>query len=181
MNLGFLSFLEPLVNPTFIDREHPPWVVNAPAKTIGLVAAVLSAIGVLALLLTLPVVLGMQALASAYGVSAFHPFWFIGLVISILACGLGLKGGWAMYQDDREGKRLVVYALAIDAAGTLVVAIGGGGGGEILDLLVIAVVYYFVIISRWPDEAPLLAAQESAAPGAHPPVDPEVTEHPPLQ
>jgi hypothetical protein len=79
-----------------------------------------------------------------------------------------------MYQLNRDGKRLVIYGLALGFIGGVVSTIGtiifyagyailgvGYGGaivGLIIDVIVYAIVWYVVVISRFPGETPLVAA-----------------------
>ena len=64
-----------------------------------------------------------------------------------------------MYNLNRAGKNLVIYGLALGLVGGLLELIGGlGAGGFIFDIIWFVVGWYIVVISRWPGDAPLVAA-----------------------
>ena len=182
-----------LVDPPF--ASNPPLKVNVPAKTYGLVMGILAAIGAI---LSLFVMIGAFTVSSAlsgadslanaacnadraqgYNVdcsiysSAGSAAAGIGALIVLVAMCLGAWGGFQMYQGIRRGKALMVYGLALAAVGWLLYAIlwgfGAGLAYFLVDLIIYAVIYYFLVISKFPDEAPLVAA---SAPGGYPPYGP---------
>jgi hypothetical protein len=60
-----------------------------------------------------------------------------------------------MYNGNVEGKRLVIYSLAISFVAQIVTGIGFAQlGNVILSLVVIAVIYYLVVISRFSESSP---------------------------
>ncbi|HVA20594.1 MAG TPA: hypothetical protein VNN74_00640 [Candidatus Micrarchaeia archaeon] len=140
-----------LVNPGF--AHNPPVKLNIDAKTLGLVIAVLSGIGVL---LEAVGLLGVLSLGAAYAAAGFAGIAFVavlGLAVDLAAALLGLVGGWRMAQANPTGKPLVIYGLALGFLGEIVVGIGYyAAGGAILGLIVLAVLYYLVVISRFPGE-----------------------------
>jgi hypothetical protein len=182
-----------LVDPPF--ASNPPLKVNVPAKTYGLVMGILAAIGAI---LSLFVMIGAFTVSSAlsgadslanaacnadraqgYNVdcsiysSAGSAAAGIGALIVLVAMCLGAWGGFQMYQGIRRGKALMAYGLALGAVGWLLYAIlwgfGAGLAYFLVDLIIYAVIYYFLVISKFPDEAPLVAA---SAPGGYPPYGP---------
>ena len=172
-----LSFLDFLVEPTFIDRNNPPLKVNVSAKVIGWITVVLAAIGLLGLLLAFPVVLAIGSAVTVLGVTTgYHPGVFvlalIGIILVAIATLMALVGGWQMVQGNHNGRRLLIQALALNTAFSLVYNIGLASIGQfVLHVIINAIIYYFVLISRFPDEAPL-AASVSGAPPMYPPQQP---------
>lgn len=159
-----------LTDPPF--AADPPIKLNIPAKTVGLVAAILGIIGL--------VVFGLFGLIAAFALTALstacnnlnslgvrescgtNGIFFLAL-IGVLATAVGALlytiGGFQMYGLNRSGKALVIYGLAVGLIGGLLETIGGlGGGALIFDILWFVVGWYIVVISRWPGEAPLVAA-----------------------
>jgi len=179
--LSFLSFLDPLVNPTFLDRNNPPLKVNVSAKTMGIIVLVLGILGIVGYLILIPSVLAIGTITSALGVavqtSGILFLALIGLVIGLVADLIGTVGGYQMYQGNHEGKRLVIYGLVIGTASNLLFNIGYASvGGWIVNLIITGIAYYFVVISRWPDEAPLVTTGGgTSAPPPPPPPPPPAT------
>jgi hypothetical protein len=135
---------------------YPPFAQNPPAKVdgkiVGLVVAILSAIGLLFGLGGIVAVLGVGAVAAAAGVSYIVPLALLGLLVALVAYVLSLMGGWQMYQGKTQGKRLVVAGLALSFLGQLVYGIGSTLGNVIVALIILAAIYYVVVISRLPGE-----------------------------
>jgi len=140
-----------LMNPPF--AQNPPF--NLDAKVLGLVIAIIAAIGVLFSLLALLGLFAGSAILAAAGFGGILFIAIIGVLIGGLAEVLGALGGWQMYQGRAEGKRLVIYGLVIGAAGEIVTAVGYLRITNIIfPLIVIFAVYYLVVISRFPGEVP---------------------------
>jgi hypothetical protein len=146
-----------LLNPSF--AKDPPVKLNIPAKTLGLVSAILAGIstffGVIGLL-------GASALTAAAGIG---PLFLVGTVVNVIGSALVAWGGYKMYQGDRDGKRLVIYGLVASAIGSLIAALGNLGlAGWIVNAAILFVIYYLVVISRFEGEPKLV-------PSAQPPVE----------
>jgi hypothetical protein len=142
-----------LLNPPFAD--DPPIKLNVNAKILGIVIAVLSALGILALLGALTALLGLGVLFASLGFAGILPMAFLGILVGAAADVASLVGGWRMYQGNADGKRLVIYALAIGFLGQIVTGFGYASfGNVILPVIVILVVYYLVVISRFPGATP---------------------------
>ncbi|MCA1616994.1 MAG: hypothetical protein LC729_00015 [Acidobacteria bacterium] len=158
---------ETLLDPPF--TKDPPLKVNINAKTLGLVLAILSAIVLLFGVLALPVLFAASAVGAALGVPVAQIFVLVllGTVISLLGTVLVAWGGYRMYREDRGGKALVIYGLALHVVGGLVSALGGLSASAIVGWIVGTAVtfclYYLVVVSRFPGEAPLVPT--SATPG----------------
>ena len=188
-----------LVNPPF--ASNPPLKVNVPAKTFGLVMAIIAAVFAV---FTLIVMIGAFTVSSALSsfesaanaeCNAVHgvdcslysttgsAIAGIGALIVLAAMCVGAWGGFQMYQGIRRGKALMVYGLVGAAIGWLIYAILWGFGIGItyfiVDLIIYAIIYYFLVISRFPDEAPLVPA--TAAPAGYPPYGPPPNYPPPPQ
>lgn len=151
-----------LTDPAF--AANPPVKLNVPAKTLGLVIAILAVIGA---------VFGglIGGLFSLFALAAggFGGIWLIGILVGLVADIMAAIGGFQMYGGNRAGKNLVIYALALAFAGAVVTAIGnliaysgvlgyGAGGaifGVIFGIIIYGIVYYLVVISRFPGDAPL--------------------------
>jgi hypothetical protein len=149
--------MDMLLNPSF--AKDPPVKLDIPAKTLGLIYAILAGIstffGVIGLL-------GVSALAAVAGTGAL---FLVGTVINLAGSALVAWGGYRMYQGDRAGKRLAVYGLAASAIGSLIAALGNLGlVGWIVNAVILFVLYYLVIISRFEGD-PKLATK------AAPPVE----------
>jgi hypothetical protein len=140
-----------LLNPPF--AKDPPVKLDIPAKTLGMVYAILGAIGTFFGVFGL---LGISALSSVIGGG---PLFFIGTLIGVIGTALAAWGGYRMYQADRDGKRLVIYGLVLNAVGALVAALSRGDVvGWIINAALAFVLYYLVIISRFEGEPKLVAA-----------------------
>jgi hypothetical protein len=93
-----------------------------------------------------------------------------------------------MYNLDRSGKVLVIYALALGLGGAVVVLIGqliaysgflaysAGGAivGLIIDAIIYFCIYYLVVISRFPGEQPLVPGSMGGYQQPPPPPPPGV-------
>lgn len=144
-----MAALDTLVNPPFAN--DPPVKVNLDAKVVGLVVAILAAIGVLFGLLAVIGLLGVGAAVAAFAGIFFLAI--IGVIVNLVADVMILMGGWRMYQGNEAGKRLVIYGLAISFVAEVILLIGYSAGSAILQLLVLAVLYYAVVVSRYPGQA----------------------------
>jgi hypothetical protein len=161
-----------LTDPPF--AADPPFKVNVPAKTLGLVLLILGAIGILFGILSLTATFGVCTVSGiSLGGCGFPILWLLGALVGLVGVCVGTYGAYQMYQVNRDGKRLVIYGLALGLLGALLTLIGniifysglsvlgvGYGGaifGLIIDVIVYGIVWYLVIISRWPGDAPLVA------------------------
>jgi len=157
--LDVLSFLDFLVEPTFIDRNNPP--VKVSAKVIGWIAVVLSAFAVVLLLLV--------GIGAVFVIGGGHPGIFIvaliGLVLVVISWLLALLGGWQMTRGDHKGRRLLIQALVLAVISSFIYNLGLSNLGRfVLQLIINGVFYYFVVISRFPDEAASTAGKAMAGP-----------------
>jgi hypothetical protein len=172
-----------LIDPPF--AANPPVKVNVPAKTLGLVLLILGAIGIIFGLLALFTTFGVCTVAGvSIGGCGFPILWLLGALIGLIGVCVGTLGAYQMYQLNRDGKRLVIYGLALGLLGAIVTLIGniifysglsvlgvGYGGaifGLIIDVIVYGIVWYLVIISRWPGDAPLVATGSTGGYGNPP-------------
>lgn len=158
--MGWLSFLDVLAEPKFIDRRRPP--IRVSAKLIGWVALALSALLLLALLLV--------GVGSVIQIRS-HPTHFaaalFGLVLVAITQVMALAGAWQMTQGNHNGRRLLAQALILSVIASLIYNIGLSNLGQfIVQVVLRAVLYFFVVISRFPDEA---ASHASEGVGAAPP------------
>jgi hypothetical protein len=143
--------MDELLSPSFM--KDPPVKLDIPAKTLGLVCAILAGIstvfGVIGLL-------GVSALATVAGAGAL---FLVGSVINVIGSALVAWGGYKMYQGDRDGKRLAIYGLVANAVGSLIVAVGSGGlVGWIFNLAILFIIYYLIVISRFEGDPKLASA-----------------------
>ena len=153
-----------LTDPPF--AADPPIKLNIPAKTVGLVAAILGILGLIFFgLFGLFAAFALTTLSTAcLGIancSAGGIFFLalIGVIATLVGSVLYLIGGFQMYNLNRKGKDLVIYGLAVGLIGGLLELIGGlGAGGFVFDVIWFAVGWYIVVISRWPGDAPLVPA-----------------------
>jgi hypothetical protein len=149
--------MDGLLNPSFM--KDPPVKLDIPAKTLGLVCAILAGIstffGVIGLL-------GVSALATVGGTG---PLFLVGTVINVVGSALVAWGGYKMYQGDRDGKRLVIYGLVANAIGSLIVALGTGGlAGWIVNAVILFIIYYLVVISRFEGDPKLVTTTTPPSP-----------------
>ena len=147
------AYLNQLLDPPF--AKDPPVKLDIPAKTLGLIYAVLGGIAALFGLFALVALFGLNNVATLTGFSGVWILLVIGSLVSEAGTVLAAWGGYRMYQEDRSGKKPVVLGLAITVVGGLVSALGTFGGGLpgwILSTAVTFVLYYLVIISRFSDE-----------------------------
>lgn len=140
--------MDSLMDPPW--AKDPPVKLDIPAKTLGLVLAILGGIGTVFGVLGL---LGVSAFAAAVGGGLL----VIGTLIGLIGTAMGAWGGYQMYQGDRRGKRLAVYGLIVSALGSLIAALASADlGGWIVNALLSFAIYYLVIISRFEDEPKLV-------------------------
>ena len=147
------AYLNQLLDPPF--AKDPPVKLDIPAKTLGLIYAVLGGIAALFGLFALVALFGLNNVATLTGFSGVWILLVIGSLVSEAGTALAAWGGYRMYQEDRGGKKPVVLGLAITVVGGLVSALGAFGGGLpgwILSTAVTFVLYYLVIISRFSEE-----------------------------
>lgn len=143
--------MDELLSPSFM--KDPPVKLDIPAKTLGLVCAILAGISTLFSAIGL---LGVSALATVAGTGAL---FMLGSVINVVGSALLAWGGYKMYQGDRDGKRLAIYGLVASAIGSLIVAVGSGGlFGWIVNLAILFVIYYLIVISRFEGDPKLVTA-----------------------
>jgi hypothetical protein len=141
--------LDQLLDPSF--AKDPPVKLDIPAKTLGLIFAILGAIGTFFGVIGL---LGITAVAAFAGGGAL---FVIGTLIGVVGTALGAWGGYKMYQSDRDGKRIAIYGIVLNAVGALIAALSYGGvAGWILNAIFAFVLYYLVIISRFEGEPKLV-------------------------
>jgi hypothetical protein len=136
--------------------------LDIPAKTLGLIYAILGGIAAVFGLFGLVALFGLNYVATLTGTGGVLFLLVIGSVVSEAGTVLSAWGGYRMYQEDRSGKKPVVLGLVITVVGGLVSALGTFGGGLpgwILSTAITFVLYYLVIISRFSDEV---------SPPAHP-------------
>ena len=147
--------LETLLAPPF--AADPPIKLNVPAKTLGLILAILGAISAFFGILGVFALLGLSAIAVAYG--GIFLLAVIGVIVGEIGAVVGAWGGYQMYKGNRDGKRLAIYGVLLNVVGSLIAAIGGSGGlvGWIFGALISFVVYYLIVISRFPDDLPVVA------------------------
>lgn len=150
--------MDVLLDPPF--AKDPPVKLDIPAKTLGLVCAILAGIstffGVIGLL-------GVSALTAVAGTPAL---FFVGTLINVIGSALVAWGGYKMYQGDRDGKRLAIYGLVASAVGSLIAALGNLGlAGWIVNAAILFAIYYLVVISRFEGDPKVVSAP------AQPPVD----------
>jgi hypothetical protein len=134
--------------------KDPPVKLDIPAKTLGLIYAILGGIAALFGLFALIALFGLSAVATLTGVGGVWILLVIGSIVSEIGTALAAWGGYRMYQGDRSAKKTVVMGLAISVVGGLVSTLGSLGGGLvgwIFSAAVTFVLYYLVIISRFED------------------------------
>lgn len=142
--------MDALLDPAF--AKDPPVKLDIPAKTLGLILAILGGIGTVLGVLGL---IGVSAFAAAIGGGLL----VIATLVSLAGTAVGAWGGYQMYQEDRRGKRNAVLGLVINTVGGLISVVAGTGlGGFIVGTLINFVIYYLVIISRYEDEPKLVGA-----------------------
>jgi hypothetical protein len=181
-----------LVNPAF--RNNPPAKVQVPAKTLGLVLAILAGIGALfqifAVITAFTWANALDSLCSYYGNCVSHSGAIAGLGALVVLAGqvLAVWGGYQMYKEVQQGKAFVIYGMLLALIGNVVYAVGWGFGyyvvGFIFSLIIYGIVYYFVVISRWSWEARLTpTAAPYGAGGGYPPQQypPQQPQYPPQQ
>lgn len=152
--MGWLSFLDFLAEPTFIDRRRPP--IHVSAKVMGWISLVLSVVFLIALLL---VGVGSTLLLRNPGHSGVFILALIGLVLLVIAQFGMVVGAWQMIQGNHSGRRLFIQAIVLSVVFSLIYNIGLANLAQfIVQLVIRAVLYYFVVISHFPDEEPSTAS-----------------------
>jgi hypothetical protein len=145
-----MAALDTLVNPPFAN--DPPVKLNLDAKVVGLVVAILAAIGGVLSLFGLLGLLGLGAAVTAFG--GIFALALIGVIVNIVADVMMMIGGWQMYQGNESGKRLVIYGLAIAFLAQIILALGYTASSAILQLILLGIIYYVVVVSRFPGQTP---------------------------
>lgn len=174
--------MQTLLHPPF--ETNPPVKINISAGITGLVLAILSAVALLFGLLGLI----LSGIGAAFGALAGNPLAIllpIASIIGLVADLLILVGGYRMYQENPDGKRFVIYGLALTIVDQLVSLIANAVHpytlvfsffGLVVFVLIIGCVYYIVVISRFKAEAPLATTGTMPPPPPPPPSQP-----PPVQ
>ena len=112
-----------LTDPPF--AADPPVKLNIPAKTLGLVLLILGAIGIILGILGLTVTFGACTVAGvSVGGCGLPILWLLGALIGLIGVCVGTFGAYQMYQVNRDGKRFVIYGLALGLLGSIVTLIG---------------------------------------------------------
>ncbi len=133
--------------------------LNVNAKTLGLILAILYALFALFSLIGIPLALAGSALLAATGYHGIAFMVVVGAVIAAIGDVLVAWGGYKMYQLNIDGKRLVIYGLALAVVASVVGAIGNASvTGVIGSIIINGIIYYLVVISRFPSEAPLVTS-----------------------
>ncbi len=155
-----------LTDPPF--AADPPIKLNIPAKTVGLVAAILGIIGLVVL----------RPLRAERRVRTHHALRRVltalagcnaGGIFFLALIGVhrdrGRRSCSTSSADSRctgstaSGKALVIYGLAVGLIGGIFETIGVSAlASLIFDILWFVVGWYIVVISRWPGDAPLVAS-----------------------
>ena len=98
----------------------------------------------------------------------------IAAIIGLIADVLIVVGGYRMYQENPDGKRYVIYGLALIVVDQLVSLVANavhpislvfGLFGFVIFVAIIGCVYYLVVISRFKSDVPFEAA--GSAPRRH--------------
>lgn len=148
--MGWLSFLDFLVEPGFIDRSAPPLGLRISAKVMGWIALVLTVVLLLALL---GVGIGSMTQIGKPGHAGIFAVALIGFVLLAGSHVVMLVGAWQMIQGAHGGRRVLLQWLILSVVFSLIYNIGLANVAQFLvQLLVRAVLYFFVVISRFPDE-----------------------------
>lgn len=177
-----------LVRPPF--AANPPLKVNVNAKIYGLVIGILAALGALfglfSLFATFSVSSSLDSFCATYGGCATHSaVWLatIGALVSLIGSLLAAFGGFQMYQLQLRGRAMIVYGMLLGILGSILYLIGWGFGfyigSVIVTIIIYAVIYYFLVISRFPNEAPLVAGSQGY--GQQPPYGTPPQQSPPQQ
>lgn len=156
--------MDELLNPSFM--KDPPVKLDIPAKTLGLICAILAGIS------TLFGVIGLLGLSAFAAVAGNGALFVVGTLINVIGSALVAWGGYKMYQGDRDGKRLAIYGLVASAIGSLIVALGSGGlVGWIVNVAILFAIYYLIVISRFEGDPKLVSTPVPPAdrPGGPPP------------
>ena len=146
------SLLASLLDPPF--AKDPPVKLNIPAKTLGLVYAILGGISAVLGFFGVIALFGLSAITAVAGVGSVFILILIGGVIGEIGTIFTALGGYKMYQGDQGGKKTAIYGLAINVVGGLVSSIGSYGAGIpgwIFGTAITFVLYYLVIICRFED------------------------------
>ncbi|MBV9099859.1 MAG: hypothetical protein JOZ46_09085 [Candidatus Dormibacteraeota bacterium] len=171
-----------LTDPPF--AANPPVKLNVNAKILGLVLAILAVIGAVFIGL-------LEGLISVFAFAGgFQLIWGLGVIVGLIAYILAAIGGFQMYNLNRDGKRLVIYGIALGLLGALISLIGnivaysgiyalgysaaGAIVGFIFALIIYGILYYLVVISRFPGEAPVAPSYGGGYGGTPPPPPPSV-------
>jgi hypothetical protein len=148
--------VDELLNPSF--AKDPPVKLDIPAKTLGLVCAILAGIS------TFFGVIGLLGVSALAGVAGTGALFLVGSVINVIGSALVAWGGYKMYQGVRDGKRLVIYGLVASAIGSLIAALGDLGlAGWIVNAVILFVIYYLVVISRFEGDPKLVSTPRPPA------------------
>jgi hypothetical protein len=161
--------MDMLLHPPF--ESDPPVKFNINAKTLGLIYAIVGGILALFGLAGVFAVFGLSALGAALGVTQIFVLLVAGAIIGEIGTIMVAWGGYQMYQEKPEGKRMAILGFAVRVLGGLIGALGGlspvGIFGWIIGTAVTFCFYYLVVISRFPGEVPLVAT--GGVPGGTPP------------
>ena len=155
--------MDTLYHPPF--ENDPPLKFNISAKTLGLILAILYAIFALFSLFGVLGAIGISALGAALGVREILILVVIGAIVAAVGDVLVAWGGYQMYKENIDGKRLAIMGLALGVVASILGAIGAESPTGIIGTIIInGIIWYLIVISRFPSEAPLVTSGGSGAP-----------------
>jgi hypothetical protein len=157
-----------LVSPAF--ASDPPLKVNVPAKTYGLVLAILAVIGAVFALIGTIVAFTFSGAVSNLSDAAYQACLSertidpsltctapgalggglaiagLGELVALVALIVGAWGGFQMYQGNHRGRALMAYGLALAGVGQLIYlllwSLGGGFGAGVLVVFIVWLAVY---------------------------------------
>jgi hypothetical protein len=182
--------LADLYNPPFM--ANPPLKFNVPAKWVGLVVLILSALGLLGNLLSTLLGTVIGAIGSIGG-NPFLLLLAVSAIVGIIGNVYGIMGGWKMFQENPAGRNQAITGYAIGIGAGLIgvfsnlthpAVLVAGIVGWIVGVAIAAVGWYILLMCRFPGDPmwePAVFSVGMGVPGAGGGYPPQQGGYPPQQ
>ena len=144
------AFLDPLVDPAFLDRRNPRGKVWVSYRVAGWIVAVVTVIGIVALAVT-----GVSSVSAVGkpGHPGVFPVAMAGLILVAATNLLTLAGSIQMVRGQVGGRRLTVLALILTVVCSLIYNVVLENLAQfVLHVVIRAVLYLIVVLARFPVE-----------------------------
>ncbi len=135
-----------------VTGGRPMKIRGLDLKSLGLVSLVLAALAGIfqgaglysGIIFFGPVLFSHAAGSSSVPLAPFLSLF--GLTVDLIAAGLGMSGGWLMYQVAQKGPPLVFTALLTGVVGETLLGLGGMGDYAFIGVVVTGSLFWIVLL-----------------------------------